>query len=53
MPALAGRAREDLLAQLKAFKAGTRASTIMQQLARGYSDVQLEQLAAFFAAQKP
>jgi cytochrome c553 len=53
VPALAGRAREELLAQLKAFKAGTRPSTIMQQLARGYSDAQLEQLAAWFAAQKP
>ena len=52
LPALAGRSREELLAQLHAFKAGTRPSTIMQQLARGYSDAQLEQLAAFFAAQK-
>jgi cytochrome c553 len=53
LPPLAGRSRDDLLAQLKAFKAGTRPSTIMQQLARGYSDAQLEQLAAFFAAQRP
>jgi cytochrome subunit of sulfide dehydrogenase len=53
LPALAGRPREDLLAQLKAFKAGTRTSTVMQQLARGYSDAQLEQLAGWFAAQKP
>jgi cytochrome c553 len=53
VPALAGRPREELLAQLKAFKAGTRPSTIMQQLARGYTDAQLEQLAGFFAAQKP
>jgi cytochrome c553 len=53
LPALAGRPRDELLAQLKAFKAGTRSSTIMQQLARGYTDAQLEQLAAFFAARKP
>jgi cytochrome subunit of sulfide dehydrogenase len=51
LPALAGMPREHLLAQLQAFKAGTRPSTIMQQLARGYSDAQLEQLAGFFAAQ--
>lgn len=51
VPALAGRPRAELLALLQAFKAGTRAATIMQQLARGYSDAQLEQLAAFFAAQ--
>jgi sulfide dehydrogenase cytochrome subunit len=44
--------REQLLAQLQAFKAGTRPSTIMQQLAKGYSDAQLAQLAGYFAAQK-
>ena len=53
LPSIAGMPREYLLAQLQAFKAGTRPSTIMQQLARGYSDAQLAQLAAFFAAQKP
>jgi sulfide dehydrogenase cytochrome subunit len=52
LPSLAGQPRDTLLAQLQAFKAGTRPSTVMQQLARGYSDAQLEQLAAFFAAQR-
>ena len=52
MPALAGMPRDYLATQLKAFKAGSRQSTIMTQLAKGYSDAQLEQLAAFFAAQK-
>jgi cytochrome c553 len=52
LPALAGMPREQLLAQLQAFKAGTRPSTIMQQLAKGYSDAQLAQLAGYFAAQK-
>ena len=49
---LAGMPREALLAQLQAFKAGTRPSTIMGQIAKGYSEAQLEQLAAWFAAQK-
>jgi cytochrome c553 len=52
LPTLAGMPREQLLAQLQAFKAGTRPSTIMQQLAKGYSDAQLAQLAGYFAAQK-
>jgi cytochrome c553 len=52
LPALAGMPREALLAQLQAFKAGTRPSTIMGQIAKGYSEAQLEQLAAWFAAQK-
>jgi cytochrome c553 len=53
LPSIAGMPREYLATQLHAFKAGTRPSTVMQQLARGYTDAQLEQLAAFFAAQKP
>ncbi|TWO65501.1 c-type cytochrome [Caenimonas sedimenti] len=52
MPALAGMPRDQLLTQLKAFKAGTRPSTIMNQLAKGYTDAQLEQIAGYFAAQK-
>ena len=53
MPTLAGMPRDYLSTQLKAFKAGTRPSTIMTQLAKGYSDAQIEQLAAYFSAQKP
>lgn len=52
MPKLAGMPRDYLSSQLKAFKAGSRPSTIMTQLAKGYSDAQLEQIAAYFAAQK-
>ena len=36
---------------MKAFKAGTRTATVMHQLAKGYSETQIEQLAAYFAAQ--
>ena len=49
LPALAGRPRDELVAQLKAFKAGTRPSTIMQQLARGYSDEQIDLVADYFS----
>lgn len=52
MPGLAGMPRDYLLTQLKAFKAGSRPSTIMTQLAKGYTDQQLEQLAGYFAARK-
>jgi sulfide dehydrogenase cytochrome subunit len=52
LPPLAGQPKEALLASLKAFKAGSRPATIMTQLARGYTDEQLEQVAAWFAAQK-
>ena len=52
LPPLAGQPKEALLASLKAFKEGSRPATIMTQLARGYTDEQLEQIAAWFAAQK-
>jgi cytochrome c553 len=50
--ALAGMPADYLKAQMKAFKAGTRPATVMHQLAKGYSDAQIEQLAAYFSAQK-
>jgi cytochrome c553 len=52
-PSLAGRTKDYLLQQLKDYKAGNRPATIMQQHAKGYSDEQLERIAAYFAAVKP
>ena len=49
---LAGLDKNYTIAQMKAFKAGTRPATIMHQLSRGYSDAQIEVLASYFAAQK-
>lgn len=51
MPVLAGEARDRLLQRLRGFRDGTRASTVMQQIALGFSDAQLQQLASYFAAQ--
>jgi cytochrome c553 len=52
-PGLAGQNKDYLLLQLKDFKAGKRPATIMHQHAKGYSDEQLERIAAYFAAVKP
>jgi sulfide dehydrogenase cytochrome subunit len=52
LPPLAGQQKDALLAAMKAFKAGTRPATIMTQIAKGYTDEQLEALAAYFAAQR-
>lgn len=49
-PALARQDKAELLQRLKEFKAGTRPATVMHQLARGYSDEQLERIAAYFSA---
>jgi cytochrome subunit of sulfide dehydrogenase len=49
---LAGMPKEYIAAQMIAFKTGTRPATVMHQLAKGYSDAQIVQLASFFASQK-
>jgi cytochrome subunit of sulfide dehydrogenase len=53
VPSLAGRDSGELIRQMHEFRDGKRASTIMQQLARGYTDTEIEAAAAYFAAQKP
>ena len=52
-PGLAGQNKDYLLQQLKDYKSGKRAGTIMPQHAKGYTDEQLERIAAYFAAVKP
>ena len=49
VPGLAGLPAPYLVEQMQAFKAGSRPGTVMPQLAKGYSDAQITQLAAFFA----
>ena len=52
LPRLAGQGKDVLLIKLRAFKEGSTQATVMTQIAKGYSDEQLEQIAAWFAAQK-
>lgn len=53
MPRLAGMSKAELVRKMQDFKAGRVPSTIMGQLARGYSDEQIELAASHFAAQSP
>ena len=50
VPGLAGVDKAYLAQQMKDFKAGKRPATIMHQIAKGYSDEQIEQLAGYFSA---
>jgi cytochrome c553 len=52
MESLAGQPKEDLLKKMLDFKSDKKPATIMHQLAKGYSDVQIDQLASYFAALK-
>ena len=52
VPGLAGQPAAYMAEQMKAFKSGARTATVMHQIAKGYSDAQIDQMAAYFAAQK-
>ena len=49
---LAGLPREYIATQMRAFRDGTRPATVMHQIAKGYTDAQIDALAAWFSAQK-
>ena len=52
VPSLAGMPKDYMLAQMKAFKDGTRPATIMHQLSKGFTDQQVETIATYFFALK-
>lgn len=49
---LAGMPKDEMVRKFKEFQSGSKPATIMHQLSKGYTDLQLEQIAAYFAAQK-
>jgi cytochrome subunit of sulfide dehydrogenase len=53
VPGLAGRPSAYIIEQMQAFKTGTREATIMHQIAKGYTNEQIKQMADYFASQKP
>ena len=50
---LAGVPAAAITAMMGAFKSGAASSTIMGQIAKGYSDAQVALIAGYFAAQQP
>jgi len=51
VPGLAGLQAPYIVEQMKAFRSGSRTSSVMQQLAKGFNDAQVDQLARYFASQ--
>ena len=49
---LAGMPKADIVRKMQDFKMGRRSATVMQQLAKGYTDEQIELVAGWYAAQK-
>lgn len=50
MKSLAGRKDEEILKLLAEFRSGARAATVMDQIAKGYTEEQLRLIARHFAA---
>ena len=52
MESLAGYDKDKFITNMKEFRSGDKPATLMHQLVKGYSDQQIADLAAYFAAQK-
>jgi cytochrome c553 len=48
---LAGMDKTEFIKQMKSFKSGQRKVTVMHQHAKGYSDDEIEKMAAYFSTQ--
>jgi cytochrome c553 len=51
VPRLAGRNAAELVQQMQAFRAGQREATVMDRIARGFTDAELEAIATWYASQ--
>lgn len=49
---LAGKDKDEMFQKLMDYKSGRKPATLMHQLTAGYTEDQLRQIAAYFAAQK-
>lgn len=49
---LAGLPKDHFIAQMRAFRDGKRAATVMHQIAKGYTDAQIDSMAQWYAMQK-
>ena len=51
VPSIAGLQKSYFVEQMRLFRDGKRPATVMHQIAKGYSDQQVEELADFFGRQ--
>ena len=52
IPSVAGQPKEYLVLQLRNFRDGKRAATVMQQTSKGLTEEQIDAVATFWSAQK-
>jgi sulfide dehydrogenase cytochrome subunit len=52
VPRLAGQDRAAIVRAMQEFRSGQRAGTVMDRIAKGFTDEEIQALATWFAAQK-
>ena len=52
VPRLAGLDRAAIVRAMHDFRSGTRAATVMDRIAKGFTDEEIQAIAAWYAAQK-
>jgi cytochrome c553 len=51
VPALQGRSAAEIVAAMRAYRAGERSPTVMDRIAKGFTDGETQAIAAWLAAQ--
>jgi cytochrome c553 len=52
VPRLAGHDASAMIAAMQAYRGGLRPATVMERIAKGFSDDEIQAIAAWFAAQR-
>jgi cytochrome c553 len=52
VPRLAGLPAAEIIEKMRAFKSGQRPATVMDRIAKGLSDAEIEAIAAWYAKQR-
>ena len=52
LPRLADRNASEIVAAMKAFRAGSRPATVMDRIAKGFTDDEIAAIAAWYAEQR-
>lgn len=53
IPTIQGKSARYIADKMKGFKSGEGSPTVMNRLAKGYSEAEIEQIAAWFASRSP
>jgi sulfide dehydrogenase cytochrome subunit len=52
VPPLIGGSAADIIAQMQAFKTGQKPATVMDRIAKGFTDAEIQAIADWYAQQK-